>query len=510
MKYLLYLLTTLFLTAGCGVDDPQADQVKLSADKTRLEFPAEGGEQTITVTSSGQFNLMPGEKWFTAKKSRKEGEHDVIVTVTVEENLAYETRQARLSITAGTDRIYVEVNQAAAEYEDLTDINPKDFETPENTGNLAWQFAERFGIGWNLGNHFDAHNDGVAEETVWGNPKATQATFTKVKEAGFTTVRIPVTWLGHVGEAPEYKIDEEWLNRVAEVVGYAETAGLNAVLNIHHDGADSAHWLDIKTAATDPQVHAQILDQVRAMWTQIAEKFKDKGEFLVFEAFNEVHDGGWGWGDNRKDGGKQYKCLNEWNQAFVDAVRATGGANADRILGIPAYSTNVDLAISSLVMPTDSAKDRLMISVHCYDPHEYTLTAKYSEWGRTANISAKPSGDNEADLKKVFVNIHKNFISKGIPVYLGEFGCVNRETERMQKFQQYYLRYYAKLAKSYGIPCMLWDNGAKGAGNERHAFFDHETGEYCSGGAKMAVTALVDSYNNSQTLLDVYKNAPRY
>ena len=128
MKYLFYILTTLFLTAACGQDNPQStDQVKLSVDKTALEFPAEGGEPTLTVTASGQFVLMPGEKWFTARKTLKEGENNVIVAVKVEENTAYETRQARLSVTAGSEKTYVEVNQAAAEYEDLTDINPKDF-----------------------------------------------------------------------------------------------------------------------------------------------------------------------------------------------------------------------------------------------------------------------------------------------------------------------------------------------------------------------------------------------
>ena len=193
----------------------------------------------------------------------------------------------------------------------------------------------------------------------------------------------------------------------------------------------------------------------------------------------------------------------------MDAVRASGGCNADRILGIPAYCTNVDIAIESFVMPTDSATDRLMISVHCYDPSEYTLTAKYSEWGHTAQASKKAPGDNEADLKKVFEKIYVNYISKGIPVYLGEFGCVNRGNAREQAFQQYYLKYFAKLSKTYGVPSIIWDNGAHGAGNERHAFIDHGTGEYCSAEAKAAIQAMVTSYGNSLTLEDVYRNAPK-
>ena len=92
---------------------------------------------------------------------------------------------------------------------------------------------------------------------------------------------------------------------------------------------------------------------------------------------------------------------------------------------------------------------------------------------------------------------------------MGEFGCVNRETEREQKFQQYYFRYYAKLSQIYGVPCMVWDNGAKGAGNEKHAFFDHGTGVYCSDGAKSAMQALVDSYTNTLTLEETYNNAPK-
>lgn len=500
------------MAMSCGPEGPQkTDPVKLSVDKTSLEFAAEGGEQTFTVTASEQLYLVPGDSWVSVKKGTRSADHKTVVTVTVQKNTVAAVRETRISVVAGEEKMYVEVSQEAGDPSTGggDSGNGDGSVVPENNGNLAWQFAERLGIGWNLGNHFDAHNNGVSGETFWGNPKATQATFNKVKAAGFTTVRIPVTWMGHIGPAPDYKIEEAWLDRVAEVVGYAEKAGLIAIINMHHDGGDSNYWLNIRGAAVNPEVQKQVLDQVTAMWGQIADKFKDKGEFLIFEAFNEIHDGGWGWGTNRNDGGKQYRCLNEWNQAFVNAVRASGGENADRILGIPAYCTNVDISLESFVMPEDSANDRLMMSVHCYDPYDFTLAAKINEWGHTADPSRKVADDNEADLKKVFEKIYVNYISKGIPVYMGEFGCVNRASAREQAFQQYYLKYYAKLAKTYGVPAMIWDNGAKGAGEERHAFIDHGTGEYCSTEAKAAIQALVSSYTNSLTLDDVYRNAPK-
>lgn len=510
---MLYLFAALLAFASCSPEAEQEQQiVKLSVDKTSIEFSAEGGDQTFTVTASEQLYLVPGDGWISAKKGSKSADHKTVVTLTAQKNTVAEARQTRISVVAGEEKIYVEVVQDAGEGTaggDSGNQNDPSGVVPENDGNIAWQMAERFGIGWNLGNHFDAHNNGVSGETFWGNPKATQTTFNKLKAAGFKTVRIPVTWLGHIGEAPDYKIEEAWLDRVAEVVGYAEAAGLNAIINIHHDGGDSKYWLDIINAAKNAEVQKQIVGQVSAMWTQIAEKFKDKGDFLVFEAFNEIHDGKWGWGANRTDGGKQYACLNEWNQAFVDAVRAVGGENEDRILGIPAYCTNTDIAIESLVLPEDSATDRLMVSVHCYDPSEYTLTAKYSEWGHTAASGKKVAGNNESDLKKTFEKLYRNYISEGIPVYLGEFGCVNRATEREQKFQQYYLKYFAKLSQKYGVPCIIWDNGAAGAGNEKHAFINHGTGDYCSPEAQAAIEAMVTSYTDNLSLDDIYNSAPK-
>lgn len=509
MKSMLYALLFCLLAVSCGPEpQPQPDHVGLSADKTALEFVAEGGEQTVMVTASEKLYIVTGESWLKAKQGTKSQDQKVEVTFTATANEASQERSVRVSLVAGDEKVYIDVTQAAAEKKE----EPGGTEpiVPDNNGSVAWQMLEKFGLGWNLGNQMDAHNNGVSAETAWGNPVATQTAFNKVKAAGFTTVRIPVTWLGHIGPAPEYKIDEAWLDRVVELVGYAEKAGLNAVINIHHDGGDSAHWLNIKGAAKNAEIHAQVLEQVGAVWTQIAEKFTEKGDFLVFEAFNEIHDGGWGWGDNQKDGGKQYQCLNEWNQKFVDVVRATGGNNANRILGIPAYCTNVDIAAESFVMPQDIVEGRLMVSVHSYDPYDYALSATKSEWGHTAESAKKVSGDNERQVRTIFEKIYVNFIVKGVPVYMGEFGCVNRATEREQAFQQYYLKYFTKAAQTYGVPCFIWDNGAKGAGNECHAFFDHATGEYCSDGASAAMRAMVSAYKSSYTLEDIYKQAPTF
>ena len=152
-------------------------------------------------------------------------------------------------------------NNSIFKEEIIFDFSSDDVFSSERT----FDFISDMQIGWNLGNALDANNNGVSSETAWGNPKITQTLLTKVKEAGFQVVRIPITWLGHIGNAPNYTIEESFLNRVSEVVGYAKNAGLKAIINIHHDGADSAHWLNIKDAATNSSTNTAIKNQLYSM-----------------------------------------------------------------------------------------------------------------------------------------------------------------------------------------------------------------------------------------------------
>lgn len=367
----------------------------------------------------------------------------------------------------------------------------------------AWRVAQWLGLGWNLGNQLDAIMDGKSNETVWGNQPVTQRTFDRLAAAGFTSVRIPVTWMGHIGSAPEYQLDEAWLSRVEEVVGYAEKAGLNAIINTHHD---DSYWLSIKAAAQSEEENEKIMSQFKAVWTQIALRFRDKGHFLLFESMNEVHDGGWGWGDNRKDGGRQYAILNEWNQLFVNVVRATGGKNADRYLCVPGYVTNIELTLQNFVLPKDVVSDRLLVSVHCYDPMGYTLDNKYTEWGHTADPLKKNSGDNEEQIVRQFKALKEHFVEKGIPVYIGEMGCVRRSTDKEEAFRKYYLEYFYKAARVNGLASFYWDNGG-----QELCLFNHSTGDW-QPGAFDAVEAMKKGFltdDSSYTLQTVYDNAPR-
>lgn len=389
-------------------------------------------------------------------------------------------------------------------------INP---EPSEIKGNTPQEVALSMGVGWNLGNQMDAFNKGVSAETAWGNPEATQSLFNALKAKGFSTVRIPVTWLGHYGEAPDFKIDEDWLNRVVELVTMAENAGLNAIVNMHHDGANSRHWLDIVGAAEDPAKNEAVKAQIAAMWSQIAEAMKDKGDFLMFEAFNEIHDGGWGWGANRTDGGKQYKALNEWNQTFVDAVRKTGGHNADRWLSVPSYVTNIDLAVNgSMVLPEDPA-GKVMVSVHFYDPNDFALNSVVTDWGHTGDDSKKGAAIQDEDyMKGQFGKLKDFWIDKGIPVYIGETGPSNQATERGKAFRNYYLEYMARAAREAGLAVIYWDNGAVGTGTDKFGLFNHATGEVVND-SDDAIEALItggtcnDSDYNLET---VWESAPKF
>lgn len=498
-------------TLSCSSSNTAVEEVPYLTVKSvsSQSLTAAGGEIIISVSSWPKATAQANADWITLKSSTPLDKlTSFVFTAQANEGNA---REAIITITAGEKSTPVTISQ---EKKNIQVVNPM---IDENLP--AVKAAKELGLGWNLGNQLDAYANGVANETSWGNGKTTQETLNRIKEAGFTSVRIPITWLGKVGAAPAYIISADWLARAAEVVGYAEKAGLKAIINIHHDGHRTANadgtttggWLNIVEAVKNASANTSIKARLKAMWTQIAEYFKDKGEFLVFEGLNEIHDGKWGWGANRTDGGKQYAILNQWQQVFVDAVRATGGNNATRYLGISGYCTNPELTMQHLKLPTDPAKDRLLVSVHYYDPASFTLEDKFAEWGHTGAAGKKETWGDEEHLEKTFAALRTTYVEKGIPVYIGEMGCVRRNDSRSESFRKYYLEYVCKAARTHGMAVIYWDNGSPGAGRECSGLVNHATGAYVNNG-KDVVEVMRKGYfsnNASYTLKSVYDNAPR-
>ncbi len=338
-------------------------------------------------------------------------------------------------------------------------------------------------LGWNLGNALDAQNNGVANETAWGNPKITQAIFNGVKQAGFDIVRIPVTWLGHIGDADSgYKIKESYMSRVKEVVGYAKTAGLKVIINIHHDGADSNYWLNIKKAcgyvsekvshpssAEAIAANTAICNQLYSMWQQIAKAFPDSQDYLIFETMNEIHDGGWGWGENRNSATKQYDILNEWNQICVRAIRYAGAKN---YIACPGYVTNIDLTDEHFAVPKDKLS-RILLAVHYYSPTEFVLNAEYKTWDEA--VSAKGYG-SQSEMTSQFEKIKSKFASQVAGIYIGECGAVYTGDSSKNSERQKYNVAVINTAKSQNIIPIFWDNGSSGSGKESSGLFNRSTG----------------------------------
>lgn len=503
---------------GCdSKNDPEPDPgpvapTAISLTANTFNAAAAGDSQDITITSPSRPKIeipATAKDWLSYSESGVYKDYKLTVSLKAAANSKYEARSAEVTISAaGVNSVKVAVSQAAKE------VVPD----PSLPSNTAVARTKELGLGWNLGNHFDAYSNGVANENAWGAPSATQATFDGVKAAGFTSVRLPVTWLGHIGEAPDYKLDEAWLNRVYEVVSFAEKAGLKVIVNTHHDeDHGDAHWLNLAAAVNSEDSNAQIKEEIAAVWTQIANRFKDKGDFLMLESFNElIYGSEWSSSSNTE---KKCDIINQWNQVFVDAVRATGGNNETRWLGVPGYAASPSY-LNYLKVPTDPAK-KTMLAFHCYDPYDFTIRTDKdksgdglwvppADWGHTG--SHFPLGEEQ--IKDLFSGIYNNYIAKDIPVYMGEFGCSMRDkkNEKAWAYYLYFFEYFVKCAKTFGISAFLWDNAAEGVGQEHHPYIHHGTGKYMDYGEE-PVKAMVKAWNTNDatyTLQSVYAAAPQF
>jgi len=365
-----------------------------------------------------------------------------------------------------------------------------DFPEPET----AREMAASMKIGWNLGNALEAHNNLTPNETGWGNPPVTQALMNGVAAQGFGSVRIPVTWGTMIGDAPNYTIDSAWLNRVAEVVEYVHAAEMTAIINIHHDGANSSYWLSVKNADLTGPAKAAIDAKFTAVWRQIAQKFKNTGKYLLFEAFNELHDGSWGDGSTA-----QRNRVNELNQIFVNTVRAVGGENSSRFLVIPGWVTRPSVTVSSLVLPTDPAPDRLIVTFHFYDPYNFAGSAQQKVWGDKA---LPGNWANESYVRNTFNSVKTKFVDNGIPVIIGEYGAVNQSGDAFAH-RKYYMEYVTKYAHDCRFVPFYWDNGGFGSGSEKFGLLRRIDGAPYDSSASEILRVMMKAVNEDYPLSDI-------
>lgn len=329
------------------------------------------------------------------------------------------------------------------------------------------QITEAMGLGWNLGNQLEASSGGLPSETCWGNPEITKELIDTVKAQGFKTVRIPVSYLDMIGDGPDYKIDTDWLDRVQEVVDYVVNNDMFAIVNMHGDGYYTVDhsWL---LCAEDDDKQTEIKDKYGKVWTQIADRFKDYDQHLIFESMNEEFNNDYGKPDE-----KAYDNINAYNQIFVDSVRATGSNNEKRWLLLPGWNTNIDYTAGddyNFKIPTDKGckadGKRIMISVHYYDPFNFTIdenkTAK-TQWGKYA-VKNYDNWGQEDYVDSQMALLNEKFVSQGYPVVIGEFGAQDK-TEKFadyNEFRRYWSEYLIKAAKKNGVVCVYWDNGYNG------------------------------------------------
>ncbi len=316
------------------------------------------------------------------------------------------------------------------------------------------QLVEDMTFGWNLGNTLDvcqADRDGdgkinehveageKVDETLWGNPKATKELFTSLKKNGVNAVRIPVTWRDHMDS--NGNIDREWMDRVQQVVDYAYSQGMYVIINVHHDGGGDPKfgaWI-IEESQKD---YNTFLKKYKNIWKQIAERFKNYSDYLIFESMNEV---GFDtlYNKNKADA---YNLINKINQDFVDIIRATGGNNAKRHLLIAGYYTDIERTCDSLYKMPDDKAGRCILSVHYYTPWDFCTCDRKHTWGTNSEVR---------QMETLIGKMKKNFVDKGIPVIIGEYAASGSDLSSCI----FFIEKLNKLCSDYGIATFIWDSG---------------------------------------------------
>lgn len=432
--------------ANVTVTQIAADGLYLSSSNIPETVPTEGGNYDITVLSNNDCTVSTSASWITVNTVSRAAMTEKNYVVTVNANHS-DAREGKITVVSGGLSLEINISQLGQD---------------SSMSKSAIEIAKAIYAGWNIGNTLEAYNGTTPSETAWGNPRITENLIKSIKAAGFNAVRLPTAWDGYIEDRSTYKIQDAWLNRVDEIVNWCVENDMYVIVNIHWDGG----WLE-EHCTEDKK--AENLKEQKALWTQIATKLGGYDEHLLFAGANEPN----------VENATQMSVLIEYEQAFIDAVRATGGRNYKRTLIVQGPATDIDKTNSLFLnMPTDVVEGRLMAEVHYYAPWQFCGLDDDASWGKvfyfwgegnhTSNTERNSTWGEEDYLATEFTKMQQQFVNKGIPVILGEYGAIKdrsasitdaTELAAHKKSRYDFNMKVTREAKNHGLVPFMWDTG---------------------------------------------------
>lgn len=458
MKTLLSSLIILVLLA-CSESE---EKIEVNIQQTSFSFEKEGGSAILKITSNTDVTVQSTETWCEIS-TYASSSGDYQYKVTAKANTLHEKRYAKLVVTAKDFEKQIPVEQAAT---------PETPPTPEASKYVVrdnfttHQLVDEMGLGINLGNTLDAVGDWINPSSIlnyeqaWGSPIITKEIIEGYAKAGYSSLRIPVSWCNLMSK--DYKIHPDLLDRAETILNWALDCGLVAIINIHHEN----EW--IKKVPTDSEARKKFT----SIWEQICQRFEKYGDHLIFEPMNEIgYDEIWTpWSGGQTAKAKAFGYVNELNQLFVDIVRESGGNNAKRHLLVEIYNTGLEYAFDPLTkLPTDPA-NRLAITVHYYTPATFAILGNGEDAGWGVGV---PSWGTAAEFKELNDNmdlLKKNCVDKGIPVVIGEY-CASSKN-RTQEVVRLFSVSVTEAIYSRGMCPMLWDTPGGQYNRQTYQFDD--------------------------------------
>lgn len=319
------------------------------------------------------------------------------------------------------------------------------------------EVVKDMGNGINLGNTMEAYGRAwlgtnaspTQYETAWGQPVTTEEMIKGMKEAGFDTIRIPVAWTNTMDyQNGDYTIDPAYMARVKEIVDYARANDMYVIINDHWDGG----WWGMFGSADD-ETWEKAMDMYVSIWGQISREFKDYSDYVIFESGNEELGHRLNDTDIAKDSGTLseddcYYMANVINQNFITVVRNSGGNNAKRFLLIAGFDTDINYTCDPRFnMPKDTVENRLLISVHYYDPTPYTIMYWTDDWGT----------DEDKAYMKMQLNKMQSFTKSGYGVVIGEYGVQSQDGATIRPNTYEYMEEFLGECDTHEYCPILWD-----------------------------------------------------